>query len=154
MPKRSYKQEEIAAKLRQVDVLHSQGTTLADLTGFRYCMRWMHWSRKTHSSSGPTNTAGPSCDAWSWGSTNGNGGLVIPSLEPSGRLSWARLALLEIGFRHRFPCRSRLRALVGRRSVPSSFWRVRGRGPHGGDAVSIEHDRRVRRFISYLGRRC
>ena len=28
--KRSYKPEEIVAKLRQVDVLHSQGSTIAD----------------------------------------------------------------------------------------------------------------------------
>ena len=30
MSKRSYKPEEIVAKLRQVDVLHSQGSTIAD----------------------------------------------------------------------------------------------------------------------------
>jgi len=30
MAKRSYKPEEIVSKLRQVDVLHSQGTTMAD----------------------------------------------------------------------------------------------------------------------------
>ena len=30
MAKRSYKAEEIVAKLRQVDVLHSQGMTIAD----------------------------------------------------------------------------------------------------------------------------
>ena len=30
MSKRSYKPEEIVAKLRQVDVLHSQGTTMED----------------------------------------------------------------------------------------------------------------------------
>ena len=30
MLKRSYKPEEIVAKLRQVDVLHSQGSTIAD----------------------------------------------------------------------------------------------------------------------------
>ena len=29
MPKRSYKPEEIMPKLRQVDILHSQGTTIA-----------------------------------------------------------------------------------------------------------------------------
>ena len=30
MAKRSYKPEEIVEKLRQVDVLHSQGVTMAD----------------------------------------------------------------------------------------------------------------------------
>lgn len=30
MAKRSYKPEEIVSKLRQVDVLHSQGTTMSD----------------------------------------------------------------------------------------------------------------------------
>ena len=30
MPKRNYKPEEIVSKLRQVDVLHSQGMTIAD----------------------------------------------------------------------------------------------------------------------------
>ena len=135
--------------------LHDQGTTLADPTRFGCCMRWKHLSRKTHSNSGPTNIAGPLCDARSWGSTNSNSGLAIPSLVPSGRLSEARLSLLEIGCRRKCPCQSRLLASVGRCLVPSSFWRVRGRGrcPYGGDPVSIEHDRRVRRLISYFVRR-
>lgn len=33
MAKRSYKPEEIVAKLRQVDVLHSQGMTITDVMG-------------------------------------------------------------------------------------------------------------------------
>jgi len=97
MSKKSYKREEIAAKLCQVDVLHGQGTTLADPTRFGCCMRWKQWSRKTHSSSGPSNTAGSLRDARSWGSANGINGFAMPSPVLPDRIYEARLSRLEIG---------------------------------------------------------